>query len=904
MNTLKILKYLFIVIILIAVIKFLITNFNSIIKNFVSTVSSDDKTSTSGNSITTDDNGNTVISVTDPNGQTRQRVISPDGKVTIETVFDQYRRKLSEESSTDLEKAKRIIEGLAIDLSIGAARDLFIVALAGFISRTYKEGLERGVKNAIQQGGKVVSRIGTEMSMKFMGYITKEAAERAAENAFEFGIRKAAREAAVKVLTKEYGFKTFDLIPDGTLRQIVAEDMEKAALKAANEKADSLYVKLVSKLGPSKAASRSTGLVAKGVINGVTSAKSGYIPKIGPLGASLIAYDIVSIVLDTLGCGGFKEGPFDNSTWTKEKEIFDSYIKDLEKEASEGKEDEDPIRFPIIAGPLDKFDQATLILIKTDIFNNQITRYANTDPYLIEVFTKLKNEIDLGRQFTDEELSDYISDNINPAFEINIMSQLCKDYRGKTIIDNNTDYAGCSYNTQTECEQSFRWPIVEANDSDIYATWDNTKQECYKDPLGHLMNANCDGQQFPYDKTTKLCKLDQNYCLRKGMKWDGTNCKLSTGQEIAEMLFGTTTVRGLNALYNENQYEPCPPGSRPAAEIATVAGVTMGLATGILCYFTLGALCATAVGATTLGATYLGQTLCATDECPEGQEKISGLCYDQCRDGYDKYSDAFGNTFQGRCYRCPDGFKKSSAGLCIRDGCPEGQERGSGFGSTFCYRKCTDLYGPEYTENDGAGICKKSCPDGYNTDDLTCHRLARIEDPRGRIKNCPDGWVTTVEGPGGMCQEDCTARGGKLHLGTCYAKEVDLAELWKFPNLNGNCPTDYIKFWDSCWAKSYGTAASEPIREIGVCPVGYPNSDEGMCYEDCSKFGPDFNYIIGGTCRREAKTLPRTQGREVASRLGDTVQAEWYDRENRGISYKVFPKKRKIPFGRSSKYNC
>jgi hypothetical protein len=123
--------------------------------------------------------------------------------------------------------------------------------------------------------------------------------------------------------------------------------------------------------------------------------------------------------------------------------------------------------------------------------------------------------------------------------------------------------------------------------------------------------------------------------------------------------------------------------------------------------------------------------------------------------------------------------------MCQREKCPDGQEQGTGLGVGFCYKKCTDLHGPEYTESDGVSTCKKPCPAGMVTDLLTCRRPPQTKTSASAQKSCPSGWSQSTVGPGGMCQQDCSD-GYKKYLGTCYHPNVDTSKLSRIPD-KGPC---------------------------------------------------------------------------------------------------------------------
>ena len=538
---------------------------------------------------------------------------------------------------------------------------------------------------------------------------------------------------------------------------------------------------------------------------------------------------------------------------------------------------------------------------------------------------------------TDDDVNTFIDANLDlDGLLFEATKNICTELLGKSVIEDGK-FAGCSWPDQAKCEASFQWGEKTFNkDTSIYSTWNKAKNECNKDPVAMNMNIVCDAAKFPFNKDKKICDLSKEYCLQKGLKWDGTNCKLDAGQNVAEMMFGTTTVRGLNALYSADQYEPCPPGSRPAGEIAA-----------------LGAL----AGGPLLG-TYLGQTMCANDKCPDGQDRVSGLCYDACKPGYDDvagYADFINQKgpikTQGMCYKCPDGYKKSSSGMCHREGCDANLERGGQgtAGVGLCYPKCTDKFGAEYKDSNGMNLCLKQCPPGMDTLPLTCQRQPQTKTSAKADKTCPRGWSISVAG---MCQQDCTD-GYQKYGGLCYHPKVEkmaggalnILKVYSYRGCpdryrtdpltcwqDAQCHTDscgHRDDWGTCWPDTHCTGPDVKSREK-YCPEGYSNNGAGctavskpmpqskslieigqcndpskpegnglFCYQKCSDFGGSFKRSAVGLCQMDAMTTsrdPKDRGAGVPY-LKD-VPADQYSREPNGISYKVFQKKRKVPFGK------
>ena len=888
--------------------------------------------------------GAITTTTTDDKGKTMAVTTSKDGASTTTTVKDDKGKVLDETKTTALDTVKALAPTLLMNIAAGEARDLILIGGAKIISKASKEVAEKGVKSALQQGGKAVSRAGPELAMKFLGYVTKSSADKAAQAAAETGVRKVAKEAAEKVAEEELkklGKKALTEVTDKAAKELIEKAMEKAAKEAAEKVAAEAVEKVAKKAATTAAekalAKMGAATAAKiGAKAGMAAAKMGAKAGMGPVGWALMAFDVLSMALDIACCGGYCEVA-DPKTWEKQRETLIGQVKAMVDDANA--EGDDPIRWPIITGPFDKLDAVTL---QTRLMDN--VKAALKDPenvYVKAVVEKLKAAIAAKTITSEDQIDAFMEENLDlEAMLLASTKQLCTDLKGKIIMDADK-FAGCSWADQAQCEASFKWPIVEANEGDIYSVWDKTKGECNKDPVSQNMRGICEATKaFPFNKETKICDLNETYCKTKGLKWDGTSCKLDKGQEIAEMMFGTTVVRGLNALYSADQYDPCPPGSRPAGEIAALGAVAGGPLVGV----------------------YLGQTMCASDKCPDGQDRVSGLCYDQCKkaenanvNDYDDKADGItGMKVQGMCYRCPKGFKKTTAGMCQRETCPTGQEQGSGLGVGFCYKKCTEVAGPEYTESDGASICKKPCPAGMETDLLTCRRPPETKTSASAQKTCPPGWNQSVPGPAGMCRQNC-ADGWKDVGGICYHPNVDTGLLVKGPSKTGcnagdrddgtscwsplktdwcpgmkkqgcchgpfwyicnaatttggtivktamdrnYCPDGYNLVAGMCYAVSRPIQQSKPLIEVGQCnDASKPEGSGGICYQKCSDFGGSFKRSAVGLCQMDLMVTERTKTRNPEGPFVVAQPADQYSRPPLGISYKVFQKKRKVPFGK------
>jgi len=77
---------------------------------------------------------------------------------------------------------------------------------------------------------------------------------------------------------------------------------------------------------------------------------------------------------------------------------------------------------------------------------------------------------------------------------------------------------------------------------------------CEKPRKGKGKTIDLYGQGVRLDPNTGTCRFTQQYCKAMGLKFDGsgdTNCKNYPGQKVAEMIFGTTVTRGAIKFGNQ-----------------------------------------------------------------------------------------------------------------------------------------------------------------------------------------------------------------------------------------------------------------------------------------------------------------------------------------------------------------
>ena len=668
--------------------------------------------------------------------------------------------------------------------------------------------------------------------------------------------KKATEKALNKTVEKQFekiGEKTSAKAGEKAGEKVAEKAGEKAAEKAgekAGEKvAEKAAVKAATKAGTTAAVAASTG------------------PGAPFVEAAEMVFQATLGLMDELNLGGFK-----NMTNMSELNSMRDTINKTMPESFKSV----GVTWPILYGPVDKMDPKAYS--------------AKLNKAVEEKTTQAIAAIQAGWAngtipkpppgSSEKEYTDAITSRLDvDKFCSDAETDICLG-AGGVMKKNPTDSnMYCTWETATATTCIAPWPQTKDKDGKTSQYYELDKKNKFCAIAPTMMREKCEGLGLgvTYNMDTGSCNLTQKYCARYGADNGLKNgdCSISKGEEIAEMIFGTTFIRSLVNIFGSASYAPCPPPSHPAKEIAALVGVAAGLATVATAG---GASAALAAG----GGMAIGSAanmLCSQDKCNDDQDKVAGLCYPKCKKAtedekkngwpdYDQKSDALGSKTQGMCYRCPPKYKKSSGGLC------------------------------------------------------------QIMDPKtdpGVAATCPKGWKTTVVGPGGMCEPGCTEPGfTKKWGGLCYNDKVDTKLLSKTPHKAG-CPPHHrddgtscwketghvgicsiscspvygqidIPLWkrqtcdegyslkaSSCWAVSRPIKVAQPMLKVGVCNDQNREKVGGMCYKKC--VSPYTRLKGTGTCRVEG--LP-------------TIPADQYARKPAGISYKVFPRKRIAPFPSTS----
>lgn len=516
---------------------------------------------------------------------------------------------------------------------------------------------------------------------------------------------KVAREAAKRVFSKI------------TLKFAVSAS--KILQKIAASGAGQLLAKLGIKTGVAfieKAAIKASAAVGtKLTASATTSASTG--PAAPFVMAGMLIFDVLSLTMDLTdalvpgGTVGYsKMGT--KKEYSKMKEEINKIFKDAVKE--QGAE------LPLIVGPLSKLtseEYAEKINIEVDAILDPNNEPLN--PLIEPMMVSIRNDI-INGVLTETDIEDnnkmekYYKFLNYDSIADKALNSVCFKAGGKIVKDGSGN-SSCSFNTKTACDNSYKWPLVDENDT--YAEWDTEKNQCTLSTSS--MRIICESNNIPYNNTTKSCDITENYCLTKGAEWlynpdiNEHDCMINGGQEFAEFLLGTTITRGIKQIFDPNQYKPCKDGE---------------VDTG---YF------------------------CNGQGCPEGQEYNAGFCYPKCRAGYRGLATV--------CWPdCPAGFYDHGAG-CTKPAsynngegripdvsCPGDMPNQQGVGMAswcdngprldfwnlrtnpsnkscnnnefeyggFCYSKCSSGF-----HNVGGNICSPDCPPGMPDGGAFCNKI-------------------------------------------------------------------------------------------------------------------------------------------------------------------------------------
>jgi len=204
---------------------------------------------------------------------------------------------------------------------------------------------------------------------------------------------------------------------------------------------------------------------------------------------------------------------------------------------------------------------------------------------------------------------------------------------------------------------------------------------------------------------------------------------------------------------------------------------------------------------------------------------------------------------------------------CIRKGCPNGMERGSGSGSELCYARCIDGY-----DSNGMSRCYKRCPSGFKTNETTCtnpgHTFKKDIVP---CKGCLSDIIPFQTEPKELVAhlKPVDERVGPIVMTETGRFAVNLEPVLDVEYLSGTVWGTNRASIEPITEYFDGSAPTVPMAPPTVtinlrdtnridqpdqpCPRGYTLSGN-LCYENCP---PHYRDTNDGNCVKQGYTIDR-----------------------------------------------
>ena len=750
----------------------------------------------------------------------------------------------------------------------------------------------------------VSEKVASEIFLKTTGEFAASIGEKIGFNSIKnifFDINR----AGIQV-TEKLGLGVGEKIVVDTSAKVAVGAGEKVAVGAGEKVAIGAGEKVAIGIGEKAA-------ITTGVAAGKTWAEFGMDLAGGPVGLALLAVQILSMGLDLAHVGNYDDITY-LDVWRNFKEKINTTIENKVIENGgtlPGSLIRSPInKFPsgidVSGNPLpetiafiDKFKASTsdkTIVLPEPTNKYEVTRMISIR-YIINYMSLILKNMDT-KNLTDidfeniktqlvKEATDYLTSQSGSDY---IYETLCNYFPNSKMIEiNGQKY--CTYKDKQTCDASYDWDKLKkclSSDSkecnETYVQWvTDASNNSYCKYTSFAMKSACEDKGLPYDYDKEICRITPEYCQGKAVDYttesDGLgNCKIGVGQDIAEMIIGTTITRGLIQVFDPGQYESCPEGWYDGANLPQELKIAMGL----------GVLLPPPLNTIPILYETMGNKMCVSKyRCLDGLENSGGLCYPPCKSGFK--SD--GATF---CYKEYPGTNGSLIDIYMgsetkapttMDTCPPGQNKAAP-GGLICYRDCRPGYHPNATGE----TCVEDCPPGYDLNGtMTC----------GLKVHSVIGTIPHYSG-GGCHGGDCPSYG---HCNPIYCDPI-----------TKDCPSGQQELAGLCYNCPAGTSPQAP----GFCSQGGPltiqtktypreigdrigcNSNKQqvnlMCYDKCSpgySMGPGAQGICWQQCPAGSKPTNLVDNSASA-----TCLRENYNRGGGIAPFEVKFKNRKIAFSK------
>ena len=327
--------------------------------------------------------------------------------------------------------------------------------------------------------------------------------------------------------------------------------------RLAKCRATTLCAKLTLKLGEKiltrlgiKAAARALTAASTKVATAMAT-RLGVAASTGPAAPIVLIAEFVFQatlgMLDQFGVGGYTD-IVPSSVYEGMRDEYDRAFK--EATVAEGYE------WPVIAGPGDKLSQTEWEKKISDgydvIFND--TNHPATALFL-QLYQVKRRQVN--RDLTDAECETLLqTQGLGKSIEDAVMGWVSAQLGGKSVkLPSGNVY--CSYSSSAAVDASFHWPLTSEYEKDIYSEWDEQYQVAYARQSAMRTFAEQLGNGCTYNKQTRVPNITEAFCRSNGLDYSNGQCKYAEGQEIAEMIFGKTFIRGLTQVFDPAQYESC-----------------------------------------------------------------------------------------------------------------------------------------------------------------------------------------------------------------------------------------------------------------------------------------------------------------------------------------------------------
>ena len=545
-------------------------------------------------------------------------------------------------------------------------------------------------------------------------------------------VRDKAIESAVKKLASTKNISSIKMI--NALKKVLPNTVNNASKILKNVK--NIMMGLKAAQAAVKMGGRISAIAAKMLVR----------LSLGPAGAALLLFDIINMAVDAANVGGVAKFDMSNT--------FDKMYKEENSELLEYAETEG-YPYPIIMGPLNDIDEkSSNDILNKNIFN-ELTNL--TDPLLAPL-------VELMQKYT----SAYDENNPNIDYNIpmnNFQSQYPKNYAKilQNAYQKSCTELGGIYNNIYGDNCSFTKEICNNKSND-------PKDSLYN-KLEFIDNGGTSGQtcrfslnttkqacEAPYsgsnkwNSDTKICMIDPILCSNMGGDSNPNGngkCTVPEGQLLLELIFGTTIVREIKALYDPKNFEPCKSGA------------------------------------------YDDGYFCRTLQCQDGLVETDGFCYKPCPPKYNKRIGMMCSI------TCPDGSHDDGAFCsycgndpsesykwnrnpltCDNNSCPSGWTQ-------YDKKRYETYYSSRGSSKDSdfnITSCYKNCPNGMKYDLHTglCHdnnfpvETRNMED--NATRSCPSGWQNV----------------GDLNMGGSCTNNWDFPRPLKGPDVT--CPKGMLKY--------------------------------------------------------------------------------------------------------------